>query len=542
MKIKKIVIISIIMVALFSSSVSALDFYDVKIDDWFYEDIMMLTQGEIINGFEDGTFRPNDNISVDQFVKLIIKSLGYDIANGVNYWALPYIDKARELNILFEGEFNNYTRPITRGEMARLIIRGMNKTYKNDIYEFSFYMNDYFLHEDINVLKAFYSGIITGYPDGNFYPDKNATRAEASTMLMRMLVENRRIDTNYLAKKENEMNELEEYYLDLEKTYMDRYNAGFDYEPYVFDNGDMSYDSNEGNFEVYIWNNGDIYIGAKLSDITKGFGIYLWPDGSKYAGDWEANMRNGFGNFTWSDGDKYSGEWQYNKRTGFGIETWIDSGKYIGQFMDGNRNGLGKLKFADGSSYIGNFENNYRTGIGILEYVDGLSYFGDFKENELARKNFTMYYKDSTTNEFAVKIDQIINTVITISMTTNDKIKAIHDYLILNVRYDTENYNKGTISDRSHSSYGALVDGVSVCSGYSEAFNALLNELDIDSYIAGGVANGGAHAWNYVQFEEGYYYVDVTWDDYDDGVLRYDYYQLTEDQIDDDHIIEYIIN
>ena len=56
-----------------------------------------------------------------------------------------------------------------------------------------------------------------------------------------------------------------------------------------------------------------------------------------------------------------------------------------------------------------------------------------------------------------------------------------------------------------------------VCEGYSEAFQLLCQREGIPCITVVGTANGGGHAWNYVQMEDGVWYaVDLTWDDQDD--------------------------
>jgi hypothetical protein len=540
MKMKKIIIISIVLILFVSGIGYSFAFVDINSDDWFYEDVSRLNDWGIIDGFIDGTFKPDDTVNVDQFIKLIITSLGYNLENGETYWASPFILEANKLNIVEIDTFDDYRRPITRGEMAKIIVKALNKNYSNEIFEYSFYMNDYFLNENEDVLKAYYLGIITGYPNGSFYSDKLATRVEASVMLIRMLIENRRVKTDTLNDKKNHFLETKDYYLELIEKNIDKYNLGFSYEPYVFENGDMMYTNDDKSFGAYLWDDGDLYIGDIINDEFNNEGVIIWNTDEIFAGQFIDGIREGEG-ISVVENSIYSGNFVNDEILGFGITEWDNGDIYIGQSMGGIRNGLGKIENADGSYYIGNFVNDNKNGKGIFVYSDGLTHFGEFKENEMIRKDFTMYYKNSTTNEFELKIDEIFDEVIKHEMTTNEKIKALHDYLILNVMYDVENYDNGTISDKSYSAYGALIDGVTVCSGYSDAFNLLLNKININSNIVEGEANDDGHAWNYVEFEEGYYYVDVTWDDNDDGKLRYDYFKKSLAEMNEDHVMEILI-
>ncbi|WP_129723524.1 S-layer homology domain-containing protein [Xylanivirga thermophila] len=185
---------------------SGLQFTDVKESDWFYKDVMELTKRGLISGYPDKTFKPNAQIHVDEFTKILISSVDANIEPSKGgYWANNYIEKAKELSIIQNGEFQNYTRYITRGEMARMIVRagagtsakgkGINLDVPENYKEYSSLITDYLTlnseSQDV-ALKVFTSGIISGFPDGSFGFNKNATRAEASAIMMRFLDKDRR--------------------------------------------------------------------------------------------------------------------------------------------------------------------------------------------------------------------------------------------------------------------------------------------------------------------------------------------------------------
>ncbi|AOR23776.1 transglutaminase domain-containing protein [Clostridium taeniosporum] len=86
---------------------------------------------------------------------------------------------------------------------------------------------------------------------------------------------------------------------------------------------------------------------------------------------------------------------------------------------------------------------------------------------------------------------------------------AIHDYITQNCTYDKDNYDKKTVPNISHTSYGALVNEIAVCDGYSKANMLLLNEYGIEA----GIVTNSDHAWNYVNIDGNYYQTDLTWDD-----------------------------
>ena len=159
-------------------------------EHWAKESVGYLVELGIVDGFEDGTFKPEDTIQVDAFIKMVVTSLGHTLENGSFYWASTFIDKAKELGLVKEGEFATYERPITRAEMACMIVRALQEEYPDNLDEYKSLITDYDTIADIYqdyIVKAYAKGIITGYQDGSFKPEQNATRAEAAAMIVRMI-------------------------------------------------------------------------------------------------------------------------------------------------------------------------------------------------------------------------------------------------------------------------------------------------------------------------------------------------------------------
>lgn len=150
------------------------------------------------------------------------------------------------------------------------------------------------------------------------------------------------------------------------------------------------------------------------------------------------------------------------------------------------------------------------------------------------------YSKDkiiSMTSEIDSKVDQILSSVIKNGMTDFQKELAIHDYLVLNSKYDTNRLSNGSYAIESHNIYGILVNGVGVCESYAESFKLLLNKVGIESMVVISTPSMN-HAWNIVNLDGEYYHVDVTWDDPTpdrEGITSYRYLNLTNTEISSDH-------
>jgi len=107
-------------------------------------------------------------------------------------------------------------------------------------------------------------------------------------------------------------------------------------------------------------------------------------------------------------------------------------------------------------------------------------------------------------------VETKINDVITDTMTTEAKIKKIHDYVIDSTKYDT--LKKDNIYDdtyKSNTAYGVLIEGYGICSGYSDTMSIFLNKLGIENYKI----SNETHIWNLVHINGKWVHLDSTWDD-----------------------------
>lgn len=90
----------------------------------------------------------------------------------------------------------------------------------------------------------------------------------------------------------------------------------------------------------------------------------------------------------------------------------------------------------------------------------------------------------------------------------------------------------------NQSAYSAMVNGTSVCAGYSRAFQYILQQLNIPCYFCSGYANNGYHAWNIVKVNGKFCNVDLSWDDeLGDMTNSYSfiYFNITDSMISADH-------
>lgn len=188
-------------------------FSDVSLSYWGYDYITELAKKGIINGFEDKTFRPTNNITAEQALKMIVlaaeksskfkdekgtKELDTVIAPNlsnvkVSEWAKEYLDKGLDYidtSNAFTSGFVG-TDEITRVQVFSLLLKSANIESKGaDIrYVFNDFMQipswSYYLIENL-----YSNDIISGDENSNLRPYDKITRAEMSKLLYKVFFEN----------------------------------------------------------------------------------------------------------------------------------------------------------------------------------------------------------------------------------------------------------------------------------------------------------------------------------------------------------------
>ncbi|MCR4593548.1 MAG: hypothetical protein K5761_00645 [Clostridiales bacterium] len=110
--------------------------------------------------------------------------------------------------------------------------------------------------------------------------------------------------------------------------------------------------------------------------------------------------------------------------------------------------------------------------------------------------------------------------------TRYEKVKSIHDNICNMASYDP-NYNNSNATPTIYEPISVFNEPhLTVCEGYSEAFKLICDREGIPCLVVVGNGGGGPHAWNYVQMEDGRWYViDITWNDQED-VRCYDFFLI----------------
>lgn len=162
------------------------------INHWAKASIDVLIAKGLLTGYSDGTFRPDSGLTRAESIKVIATYMGLEgqassfTDVSPTHWANTYIGAAAGAGLM-NGYSDGTFRPndkISRSELATLITRafkltGTGTTSFKDVKKDAWYYNS------IDALAS--NKIITGYEDSTFKPGKDITRAEFATVVSRLL-------------------------------------------------------------------------------------------------------------------------------------------------------------------------------------------------------------------------------------------------------------------------------------------------------------------------------------------------------------------
>ncbi len=175
-------------------------FMDVDKNAWYYDYIKAIVEKGLMNGISETEFAPDKDLTRGMFVTILHRVEGEPKAeNGVTFKDVPadqYYAKAIEwasangiVNGISETEFAPDVE-VTRQQMAAMLARyaaykKIEVSAEGDVtYTDSDQIADY-AKNAVNIAKKL--GILIGNADGSFAPNRNATRAEAATLFIRLI-------------------------------------------------------------------------------------------------------------------------------------------------------------------------------------------------------------------------------------------------------------------------------------------------------------------------------------------------------------------
>ena len=435
MKFFKYIIIVVIVIVLNFTFIGVFaadnEYSDIRVKDWFYNDIKRLSDVSIMEGYADNTFRPYEPITCEEFIKCILNVVGVkfdetgnkDIENLYIEYALK--NKFLTADEAAEGKFG-VNKPILRGIMTKIIIVAMDIEIAEVDNPFADISNNY-------INTAYDEYLIRGSYNSDGKLECNmqsyASRAEVAVILNRVL---KYLDDPYEYKKEMILNIAENSIISTESEILDFY---------------------------YVINK------------------------------------------------EFITEFTFN--TSFSI-TQLKDFYYLGDSLSMDTFQANNISY----SY---YATSTEVTIKLMYNID------------------VETIKRRTSNSIDIA-ESVVKKIINDNMTDEQKVRAIHDYIVLNCEYDYDNYLKGTIPEASYRIYGVFENKIAVCRGYCAAFNTMCRMAGVKAISVSGTADfTGAHTWNAVLINDVIYYIDVTYDDPvpdEKGRVMDTYFMVPENKMD----------
>lgn len=186
----------ILLLALFAPVAQAMP-TDIE-GHWAEETIRSLVNLEILNGYPDGTFRPNQSITRAELAKILAVTYNFQPSTKATFsdldghWAKDYITALAANNIITGYPDGTYKpeRPVTRAEATAIMTRLLKVGLEEEEYtqeltpSFSDVEQDFWAFRQIELAERL--GLFPGYFQPEFQPSRTACRADTAWMINKL--------------------------------------------------------------------------------------------------------------------------------------------------------------------------------------------------------------------------------------------------------------------------------------------------------------------------------------------------------------------
>ena len=178
------------------------DFRDISMNAWYYSDVCYAVGHEMVHGTSSRTFSPNDRITRAQFIAILYRAFGNNAAASTasvftdvpeNSYYASAVSWAREHGITYGTSATTFGsgKSITRQEAVVMMGRAVESLSLtvadaedpipafSDASEIAVWAQD-----AVDVMRR--KGLVSGYSDGSFGPQRKMTRAEGAALLVRL--------------------------------------------------------------------------------------------------------------------------------------------------------------------------------------------------------------------------------------------------------------------------------------------------------------------------------------------------------------------
>jgi len=174
-------------------------FTDLKAGHWAHDSVIKMSQIGIISGYPDGSFKPGKLVTYGEFIKMAAIAGNAAVsdlkAEDGQHWGTPYYEAGLNNSYFSQWDISKAALdiPIPRKHMALIASGIMDEDVKISDYgdygkiEGSISDVDEKTPFEYDIVKAYAVGVLSGYPDGTFRPEGVLSRAEAASVIDRLL-------------------------------------------------------------------------------------------------------------------------------------------------------------------------------------------------------------------------------------------------------------------------------------------------------------------------------------------------------------------
>lgn len=173
------------------------NYSDLSHNHWAAESVKALRSKNVINGFPDGTFRPDDAVTREQLVKMLVEAFKLTGKSDASFsdvatdrWSAAYIDAALACGIVQGVEEGSFApeKAVSRQDAAVMLARLCDikaielsgSAAPTDSAIIASYAQE-------SVFRLAGAGVICGFEDGSFRPNEVLTRAQSAKLIYGLL-------------------------------------------------------------------------------------------------------------------------------------------------------------------------------------------------------------------------------------------------------------------------------------------------------------------------------------------------------------------
>lgn len=178
-------------------------FNDINDESWSKNAVVELYNRGIVNGYEDGSFKPDNSVTRAEFLKFIITAIEADVPENNIFlpfsdtynseWYAPYVSAALNLKMVngYDDETFSPDSYISREEASAIVCRGIDAMgISLDLYRLKITFEDENIISDYAVdyvYKLYSSGVISGDENQCFRPKECMSRAETAQLIWNLI-------------------------------------------------------------------------------------------------------------------------------------------------------------------------------------------------------------------------------------------------------------------------------------------------------------------------------------------------------------------